>query len=174
MRRHVTPFIGFILLGSIVLGFFYWLFQPLLVSGLTGDALTKFGFRATFVIAMSYVLYLHLRYPSERCTPKWRGTVYWLGVTALIVTPVGVAVLFISVSGGISFLAVSAACGLALKAIWNRAVDPSVLPAPRARSSPAGDIYNEGLTLLERERDPVERKKLALALQRWKDGWRLK
>ena len=174
MRRYLAPSIGFILLGSIVLGFFYWLFQPLLVGGLTGDALTKFGFRSTFVIAMAYVLYLHLRYPPELCKPEWRGTVYWLGVTALIVTPVGVAVLFINVTGGIGILAVSALCGLVLKAIWSRAVDPTLQPARRARSSPAGDIYNEGLSALERETNPAERKKLALALQRWKDGWRLK
>jgi hypothetical protein len=174
MRRYLALSIGFIVLGSIVLGFFYWLFQPLLEGGLTGDTLTKFGFRSTFVIAMSYVLYLHLRYPPERCKPKWRGTVYWLGVTALIVTPVGAVVLFINVAGGISIFVVSAVCGLLLKVIWSRAVDPALVPARRARSSPAGDIYNEGRSTLEQETNPAERKQLALALQRWKDGWRLK
>lgn len=60
--------------------------------------------------------------------------------------------------------------------IWLRNMPPekAIDGLQRVKSSPAGDVYNEGLRLLDQEADPREREKLAASLQRFKDGWRLK
>jgi hypothetical protein len=59
--------------------------------------------------------------------------------------------------------------------IWLRSKLPkkTVEGLQCVKSSPAGDVYNEGLRLLDQETDPRERKKLAASLKRFKDGWRL-
>lgn len=60
--------------------------------------------------------------------------------------------------------------------IWLKSRPPqeAIEGLQSVKSSPAGDVYNEGLRMLDQETDPRERKKLAASLQRFKDGWRLK
>jgi hypothetical protein len=56
----------------------------------------------------------------------------------------------------------------------NRPPEKAIEGLKHVKSSPVGDVYNEGLRLLDQEADPREREKLAASLQRFKDGWRLK
>ena len=110
--------------------------------------------------------------------PRWKKrSVDWLlaagGISALISILLVAKAMFgpamFSIPATVLFL-------YAGRRIWlrNRPPERAIEGLRYVKSSPAGDVYNEGLRLLDEESDPGERKKLAASLQRFKDGWRLK
>lgn len=153
----------------LVIGLFLvFLLEPLLHNGLTSQAFIDVAFRIGVSLSFLVPGLFRILHPTSRCKPSWRGVIYWLPTGALILLPLGFATLFIARPLGVFLLLFGCFLLVVLRLVWNKVSEP----IPHA--SPARDVYNMGLYALARETDPAEKKKLSLALQRWKDSWRLK
>lgn len=161
--RNVT-----LILLAVALAFMLGLVQPFIREGFTLSALGEASFRLGAEVSILFPCAVAYSHPPSRCPTLWRPVVYVIRITPLILSPVGYATLFINPILGIIFLVVAILLLFALHAIWRKVANPF------PHWSPARAVYEEGLQELARETDPRERQKLSMALQRFKDGWRLK
>ncbi|HZW26340.1 MAG TPA: hypothetical protein VFF26_12720 [Gallionella sp.] len=154
---------------SILLGIFIlWLLAPIIHFGFTDSALHDSGFRIAFSASFLIPYILRLFFSPSRCKPQWRIAVNFLTIAPMIIMPVGVLLSLLDIVVGLLFLLPAVACSVLIIFLWRKAISPEY------RSSPARDVYDLGLNELYKEKQPTEKRKIAVALKRFKDDWRLK
>jgi hypothetical protein len=161
--KSLAPYL-FIFAGVYIL----WILGPVINYGLTQSAIHDSGFRIAVSASFLISYFFRLLFPSFRCKKRWRFAVNSLSIIQLVTIPLGAVLCFINLKAGLLFLLLGISCSILVIYFYPRAI------SPEHKFSPAREIYNQGVEELRKEKDPVERRKLIVALKKWKDDWRLK
>jgi hypothetical protein len=179
-------------IGAALVSALLFVLLPVLDGGMSRSALLLAGARSFFVLVAVFEFWIWVQYlprlclveRQDRITTYRDSTRLFLGLGAFLVwlaaetIQPGIKVqdesrVFIGLMGAF-FIVVGILSLVLLRRAWPSAEDPSRIEFKLVRSSPFGDLYNLGLLLLERKTDPVERRKLELALEKTRKGSRLK
>jgi hypothetical protein len=166
--------------------------MPVIIGGFSLQTLLVTSARLMIWLVGMFEISIYFRYSPHRCRKERKNRITTYRDSARLFLFLGGAFLlaaaeftrpggniqheshvFVTFTGVFFFLLGLLSYGL-LRRAWPSAQDPSRIESRFVRSSPFGDVYNLGLQLLDRETDPVERRKLASALEKLKKGSRLK